>query len=236
MALQDGSIIMLLEDNFAPKYCPPQPTGVWRMSGLIGRQRWDPSPRFDTLGVMPATERNGDDYRVFGHSLLLAIDKDRVYAGDTSSDVILALDFEGDTIATLASPFSPHPVPDAARSQRARQWEQSDGTVVHGEAYEYPESYPRYAQLLVDSGGKLWVKAYPTVLEPVYAPSLAFSFGGYVGEGGAEWSVLNPAGEVGQVIPTPPGLFVTEIGEDYVLGISRDEFEVETVRVHGLSR
>jgi hypothetical protein len=29
---------------------------------------------------------------------------------------------------------------------------------------------------------------------------------------------------------------VTEIGEDYVLGISRDEFEVETVRVYGLSR
>lgn len=233
--LPDGSVLVVLEDNFSPRGCPPQPEGVWRQSGLIGLQRWDPAPRFDTLAILPASERNGDNYRVFGLSLLTATHANRLYAGDTGADITV-LGLDGRSHGSIASPHPRRPVPTAARQQREQQWTREDGSIAYGAAFDYPESYPSYAQLVVDAHGSLWVKEYPEVRDPLSSWRLASVYGGFVQEGGARWAVVDSNGIVLQRLRTPAGLFVLEIGHDYVLGVARDELGVETVHVYGLNR
>jgi hypothetical protein len=37
-------------------------------------------------------------------------------------------------------------------------------------------------------------------------------------------------------VRTPPGLFLLDVGDDYVLGLARNEFDLESVRLHALRR
>ena len=234
--LSNGTLLRLLVDNFTPEYCPPQPQGPWRMSGLLGI----PSERgstFDTIALLPATERVSDKYRVFGHDLLLGFAPDRVYAGDTDSRSILALSYEGDTLASLPAPFGPKPIPDEAKDEGIREVTQPDGSVRFEPGYsDYPNYFPRYGRFVVDSEGYLWVMEYPLATEPFNSWRLARPYGNLVPDGGALWRVLDSTGVVVTELRTPPGFFVMEVGSDYVLGVLRDEYDVETVDLYELRR
>ena len=37
-------------------------------------------------------------------------------------------------------------------------------------------------------------------------------------------------------VTTPPGFYPIEIGADYILGITKDEYDVEAVRLYSLAR
>ena len=56
------------------------------------------------------------------------------------------------------------------------------------------------------------------------------------GETEAYWSVFDPEGRLVGSLDMPDGVEVLEIGENYLLGLYRDEFEVEYVRAYGLTR
>lgn len=235
LALPDASLVTVFEDNFSPSNCPPEPASPWRQTGLITRETPDRA-QFDSLAIMPATERNSPNYRVFGKSLVLGLATDRIYAADTGADVILSLGLEGDTLAELPTPFEARPVPASARTVEVREFTRPDGTVQVGNAYLYPETYPRIARLLVSRSGGLWVMAYPTIEEPISSYQLALPFVARADPDGARWRVLSPEGELVAEVRTPPGFFPLEIGEDYILGVSKDALDVETVSLHALQR
>jgi hypothetical protein len=234
--MSDGTLLRLLVDNFAPEYCPDRPEGPFRWTGLLGIPSADGSS-FDTITIMPATERVGINYRVFGHDLLVALASDRIYAGDTESESILALSLDGDTLAALPTPFAARPVPERLKDEDLREVRQRDGTTrfVPGFSH-YPDLFPRYARLLVDSEGHLWVMQYPIPVEAFNSWQLALPFGNVVPEGGAFWRVLDTTGLVVAEVVTPEGFFPMEIGSDYVLGISRNELDVQTVHQYRLRR
>ncbi|MEE2899077.1 MAG: hypothetical protein VX815_11500, partial [Gemmatimonadota bacterium] len=50
-----------------------------------------------------------------------------------------------------------------------------------------------------------------------------------------DYMVFDPAGALLGVVPLPP-LEVLEIGDDYVVGVYRDEFEVQYLGVFDLRR
>jgi hypothetical protein len=233
--LSDGTLLRLLEDNFAPANCPPTPDGVWRMSGLFGVMSPE-GETFDTIAVLPATERLGIRSRVFGHILVLGVGDDRVYVGDTASDVILALSTEGDTLAVLPTPFESAVIPEEAKQTGPIEVTERGQTRFFPGHTNYPDRFPRFGRLVVDALGYLWVMKYPESLGPFVSPRLTLPYLNHVPEGGAEWRVLSPDGDLVAELRTPPSLFVLEIGADYVLGISRDEFDVESVSVHALRR
>jgi hypothetical protein len=83
----------------------------------------------------------------------------------------------------------------------------------------YPSTFPVFADLAADPDGNLWVLDYPRP-----------------GDDRRFWTVFSPEGHALGRVETPPGLQVLDIGRDYVLGVWRDDLDVEHVRLHTLNR
>jgi len=80
-----------------------------------------------------------------------------------------------------------------------------------------PRTIPVFSRLLADDVGWVWAELYRyDVGQPV------------------RWLVFGPDGEGLGSVDIPPGLEVWQIGRDFVLGVWRDELEVEYVRRHAL--
>ena len=56
------------------------------------------------------------------------------------------------------------------------------------------------------------------------------------GDAPSEWVVFDGSGRMLGSVTTPAGLEVTEIGEDFVLGIWRDELDVQHVQLYELMK
>lgn len=232
--LNDGSLVSGFEDSPGIRGCPAAPTGTHRGSILLERQDYA-SGRFDTLAVMPGTERTGRWPRVFGASLLVGAGGNVFYAADAAGGEILALTPEGSIERRLPWPFPADEVPESAKGQEERVVTWSNGA-KEVERYDYPSHFPRGARFLVDQDENLWVMRYPRFKEPRYSSDLDSPYIYRVEAEGAEWRVLNPTGEVIAEVHTPGGFFLWEIGVDYVLGTVKDEYDVEEVRLYRLER
>jgi hypothetical protein len=90
----------------------------------------------------------------------------------------------------------------------------------------YFESWPRaqnkpwISALIVDDRGFLWAERY----EP------------YWSKVARTWEVFDTAGRNVASITFPAGLRVHQIGADFVLGVWKDDFDVEHVRIYSLRR
>lgn len=234
--LGDGSVVSVFGDNLGNPGCPPIPPSPWRETALLLRHDIE-NASVDTLAIMPGVERNTPNYRVFGKALAFAFGSDRLYVSDTGSDTILALDMSGDTLNVLPSPFPEVSVSAPSRTADVRRFTLPGGQEQVGNPYLYPDVFPRMGRMLVDRSGFLWVMAYPQSDQPLGSTQVSTIYGFVVEEGGARWSVLDPdTGELIAHVRTPPNLFPLEIGDDYILGVSKDEFDVEAVQLHRLSR
>lgn len=80
-----------------------------------------------------------------------------------------------------------------------------------------PEFLPAIASLRVDAAGNLWVRRYYLWTDPQH-----------------EWWVYDTTGHLVATLTSPARFRFTEIGDDYILGIWRDEDDVETVKRFGL--
>jgi len=87
-----------------------------------------------------------------------------------------------------------------------------------------PDQLPAYSNLLIDATGSVWLEEYRGRMP--YEESL----------NPRRWDVFGPDGAwLGQV--SFPGRFsVFEIGEEYVLGVSKDELDVESVQLVAVQR
>jgi hypothetical protein len=76
-----------------------------------------------------------------------------------------------------------------------------------------------FNSLQVDEEGWLWAEVYEwKPAQPV------------------EWILFDPAGRARGSIKTPPGLEVHRIGEDFLLGVWKDDLDVEYVKRYRLRR
>lgn len=82
-----------------------------------------------------------------------------------------------------------------------------------------PDTLPAFQALKVDELGWLWAEVYD------FDPSRP-----------RDWVVFDPEGRARGTVRMPPGLDVRWIGRDAVLGVWRNEFEVEYVHRHRLTR
>ena len=84
-----------------------------------------------------------------------------------------------------------------------------------------PDTHPAFRRVLADELDHLWVQEY-----------------NLPGEAGPNpiWTVFDPEGRVLGFVETPAGLFIHQIGADYLLGSATDELGVEYVQLWPLSR
>ncbi len=76
------------------------------------------------------------------------------------------------------------------------------------------DTHPYFDRIVVDTEGELWVRTW-------------------AGYGGVqEWLVFDRNGVLQGVVSTPASLEITDIGGDYILGLSRDELDVQQVRLY----
>jgi hypothetical protein len=87
---------------------------------------------------------------------------------------------------------------------------------------EWPKaaSKPWISAIVVDSEGLLWAEEY----EPYWTSE------------SRTWSVFDQTGRRMARVSLPQGLRVHEIGSDHLIGVAKDEFDVEHVRVYKLIR
>jgi hypothetical protein len=112
--------------------------------------------------------------------------------------------------------------------QRLKQIENSGGMMgaawaeaqrANIRSLETPETFPPYAGLEVDPTGNLWVRSYPLPDEKA-----------------EEWTVFDPHGRLLGTLTFPARFETLEIGSDYLLGVYRDELDLEHVRLYDIGK
>ena len=86
-------------------------------------------------------------------------------------------------------------------------------------AVPVPDRAPAFSMLLVDDLQHLWAEQY--------------SLPGSVG---SQWSIFSPVGRWLGNLSTPDGLELLDVGEDFLLGVHRDDLQVERVQLYRLDR
>lgn len=89
------------------------------------------------------------------------------------------------------------------------------------EALPVAEHLPAFASIMTDALDHLWVEEYESPADP--SPVRV-------------WTVFDGQGQVLGFVETPRDLTINEIGEDYILGMTRSELDVEMVQVWPLER
>lgn len=240
--LPDGSLLLRYSGigRFVDTGEPCPKTTEVRPPVVFGRYMPGTPTGIDTVAVMHGFERTGDpnDLYAYPKDAVFGIADDRLYMGDTGSGTILVISFGGDTIRTLPVPFEPAPVPADARASLFRDATITgrEGTRTERMTFRYPDHYPRFARLVAAPGDRVWVMAYPPLKEPAHPEELVYPIGTHRLDEGARWGVVDTDGVFIAEVRTPPGFFVLEVGDDYVLGLHKDELHRESVRLHRLIR
>jgi hypothetical protein len=233
--LADGTLLIKGEDNFGISGCPPLSPDVNQTTDLLARAH-PTTGTIDTLAILPGTDRDGRRYALFGRMLITAIAPDRIFAGESGGDSIGVWTYTGDQVATFRIPHQAIPVPESIKTQEPQRRPTPDDRIVMQRPY-VPDHYPRFGRLMADRAGNLWVMDYPQLTDrTISGDDLTTPRPGFVDAAGAMWTVLTPDGDVVATVRTPPGLFVLEIGTDYVLGVAYDDLDVESVRLYTLDR
>jgi hypothetical protein len=154
---------------------------------------------------------------------------DVVYVGHNDRYEIAAYRNDGTLKRLVRRAWDPLPISGedfAAYRQRVMtemrtRMDSSLRAFVIDEFVELPHHKPSFDTLTVDRGGRLWVREHRPF-----------------GENNDSWTVFDTTGFVVTEVEVPRGLFITEIGDDYVVGIKGGFWDVETavLRVYGLNK
>jgi len=231
-ALSSGAIVV--RENH-PYIAGVAPTGADRsparllLGSSTGLER-------DTLGVFPGDETfvmavPADMWitvrpMTFGRSLLVKVAGDRIAVGTTDDFAIRIYGPDGVLREIIRQRRVPVPV---EMSDVARFNDSLLATVEHEvsrrhyrEMFELMprhETFPAFARVHLDRAGNLWVQEYSRP-----------------GDERSVWQVFDQEGVFAARVEVPWGLQVLDIGEEHILGVVRDEVEVERLRLYGLDK
>jgi hypothetical protein len=90
---------------------------------------------------------------------------------------------------------------------------------AHYQQMDTPPAKPAYSNLMVDALGNLWAAEY------VRYPDIP-----------TVWTVFSADGALLGDVQVTPGFRPLQIGEDWIIGVGRDELDVEYVRLYGIEK
>lgn len=169
------------------------------------------------MGYAPPPMARKGVYAVGGWPRKLAV-------ADGWGDVVRAFDLAADSVSPGASIPVRHVRRPPTADELAVAWEAVSARRVGSpehirEHLPAPDSVPNIDHLVVDHPGMVWVGSYQ---HDASAPRL--------------YHVYDTGGGFLARVAMPPGVEALEIGADYVLGITRDELDVERIVLLTLTR
>lgn len=203
--------------------------GVWRLYLA------EPSGRVvETLAELPGAEtfvlsqeRSLSVWNLaFGRSGFIRVGGGRVAVANNDGYSVRILDARGAPVQVVRQRREPVPTSEAdfdafAESQLADVENEGRRTRIRRMLTDMTRhgTFPAFADIRLDRSGNLWVEEYrrPGDERPV-------------------WQVFDRDGVLTARVRTPPGLNVLDVGDDYLLGLVRDELDVERLRLHRLVR
>jgi hypothetical protein len=150
----------------------------------------------------------------------------RICMGDGNGPEILCIDPDGNRVR-LRWKSAPGPVTDG----EVREWREANLRLFGEKLREedivrmlaqvpVPRVRPDYTEITLDTEWNLWVRSGPTAgLEETAVDHLVF----------------DPNGALLGTVALP-SIQVLEIGADYVMGVHRDEMEVESMRIYEIEK
>ena len=205
-----------------------QPGGLFRVDAT--------GQSIDSIGVTAGNETfmhvnsTGGTFAgppLFGRDAFVAAHAERILLGDANDMQIEELTRDGVIARILRIRGYPLDLPADLVEREREALMPEDPTEVRPMTLEFlqdlpvPDRRPAYADLKVDPTGAIWLR-----------PFLASSEGG----GPENWQVLGPGGAWLGSVEIPADFSVMDVGMDYVLGVYRDELDVEHPRVLRLHR
>lgn len=181
------------------------------------------------LGTWPGAERLGSERgsrpHPFGKRLVFELAPDRIYLGTGDRYEIRVLDRRGELLRILRRPDVDLSLSDG-RIERYRERRLTEAPASRRPDLRerlrdenFPETLPAFDRLVLDPAGRLWVRAFR-------GPRSERS----------RWSVFDTAGAWLGDVRTPRRFRVTEIGEDYLLGVRRGSLDVPRVELYPIRR
>lgn len=162
----------------------------------------------------------------FGKYPMAAVGRDHLFYGSGDRWEVRAYDAAGTLDRIIRLDRAPAPVGDrdlaAYIDDRIAQADDPSEAPAIRDTYTdmpIPEVFPAFAGLATDPLGYLWVERFrvPGDEVPVH-------------------DIFDPQGGLVGVVTLPQGVEILEIGEDYLLGLVRDELDVEYVKLFRLGR
>ena len=202
--------------------------GVYRMPHAIATMDMT-GGNADSVAVIPGGEGfqfdQGDARPLFRKDGMMAVHGERIYLGHGDSLEVSVYAGGGELEMIMRVPGHDLRLSDAdiaaERQALAPRPEWPDFMKAVNAALPAPETRPAYAQILVDAGGFVWAPEHLGVAES---------------EQPLDCTIFSPDGQWLGSVQLPPRFTPYEIGEDYVLGMLRDDLDTEHVQVLRLDR
>ena len=163
--------------------------------------------------------------RPFGRSTRIGGANDRIYIGTPSTFEIHVHDIDGalNSILRVLGPLEPLTAGeiDAYKQQQLELVESDEALQTRQrelDEIDYPNTKPAFGGVLTeDDDRNLWVQGFAAT-----------------GYEAVRWTVFDREHRMLGTVDTPPRFAVSWIGDDLVLGVWRDEFDVEYVQGYAL--
>ncbi|HEU0080140.1 MAG TPA: hypothetical protein VFQ76_21005, partial [Longimicrobiaceae bacterium] len=176
------------------------------------------------------TEKQGSSsitvsQRAFGRDEQVAAVPDGFFYGSSDAYEIRRYDVAGKLLRIVRGPGGVRPVTPADieryKEERRRNVDASFRQAQERSlaAMPFPETMPAHGDIQADRAGNLWVSDFQVTSDDA-----------------GRWTVFDPEGRMLGTVSTPARFRVFDIGSDYVLGVWRDDLDVEHVRVFSLDK
>jgi hypothetical protein len=229
--LDDGSFVMA-QLWAASRTAEERTTGL-RRDPVVYARFGARGELLDTIGLYPGREINLtiEDGRMvmgrplFGRTSSHAVDGEHIFIGDQTTFAIGRYAADGALqrimrlpdidLAISADELADHETRDLA----AVPANQRPGRRAYLDQVEHPVTRPAYQDFLVDDDGNLWVSEYAGVHD---VPP--------------RWTVMDRQGAWLGVVEMPARFRPYHIGASWMLGVSTDELDVESVQLYELNK
>lgn len=221
----DGSILALASEEDDGTY----DEGLGTIRDRVQHRRYGPAGEYlRTMATLDGSELyravgdNGSGFTTspqHGLAAQTVTDRNSWYFGSSESYEIEERDLDGALKRLIRLDRPPRAMPpEVVSSWQERLNAMNPGARALWEKIPLPDRLPAFEQFVLDRAGNLWVADYIVLDEK------------------PTWQVFNPDGRWLGTVTTPPDFRIFDIGDDYVLGVWRDDIDVERILMFRLNK